>query len=199
MLVAATNAALRRWLLVTTSLQLLYRKRHIRPARSVCQFVKSTVRGGRSKALRPPITLGSAGVEPGMRSAAAVNWWPLPAHRLTWLQDRLTLSIIWESSLNVSGSPFTPAPCCGIMAHPLAEIHALQAPQFEPEPTKQREPPTGLIQALDITGGTAVQQSQVSPSPLPLNEAEMKAEVKGSEARPHRKASLVSRACKTLL
>jgi hypothetical protein len=64
--------------------------------------------------------------------------------------------------------------------------HVLQAPPPEHELTKQREPPTGLIQAWYITEGTAVQRSRGSPSSLPLTEEGMKAQVKGRQraARP---------------
>jgi hypothetical protein len=67
--------------------------------------------------------------------------------------------------------------------------HVLQAPPPEPEPTKQREPPTGLIQSWYITDETAVQRSQGSSSPLRLTEQEMKEEVKGSTASPKLGAS----------
>jgi hypothetical protein len=73
-------------------------------------------------------------------------------------------------------------------------VHVLQAPPPEPEPTKQGEP---LIQAWYVTGEAAVQRSQGPPSPPPLTEEGMKAEVKGSKAS--RKASVVSRACSMLL
>jgi hypothetical protein len=76
-------------------------------------------------------------------------------------------------------------------------VHVLQAPSPSPERTKQREPPTGLIQARYVTGEAAVQQSQGPPSPLPWTEEGMKEEVKGSKAS--RKASVVSRACSMLL
>jgi hypothetical protein len=76
-------------------------------------------------------------------------------------------------------------------------VHVLQATPPEAKPTKQRELPSSLIQAWYVTDQTAAQRSQGPPSPLPLMEEGMKAEVKGSTVS--RKASLVSRACAVLL
>jgi hypothetical protein len=97
----------------------------------------------------------------------------------------------------VSGSTFTSTRYCGLLANPLTQIHVLQAPPAQPK--KEEEPLLDLIRALDITGATAVQQSEKSPSPLPLTEEEMKADLKGHAAPPRRKASLMSRVYTMLL
>jgi hypothetical protein len=76
-----------------------------------------------------------------------------------------------------------------------AHSDVLQTPPSES--TKERGPPPDLIAAG--TDGAAAQDSQRCPSPVPLTEEDMKAEIKDAAASPRCKASFMSRAATMLM